>query len=331
MSNEHNANTEQVVSRARAVIAAEAAAVSALSERLDARFVDAVHRVLECKGRVITTGVGKAGAVARKMAATLASTGSPALYMHPAEGQHGDLGMVTPDDVVIALSYSGASDEVLRLLPSISRIGAFLIGMVGNPDSALGRASSLILDVSVSAEACPLGLAPTTSVVAMLALGDALALAAMEARGFTREDFALYHPAGALGRRLTLRVSDVMRKGEQLAIIPEATRLQDALFAITKAGAGAAFLVGGAGRLTGIITDGDVRRALLKDRNALDRPTSDFMSRDPLTIDGNPLAVEALAELEESPRHPGEAPVVDGDGKPVGMVMLKDLLRSGIV
>lgn len=320
-----------MIARARAVIEAEAAAVSALAQRLDDRFVQAARRVLECRGRIITTGVGKAGAVARKMAATLASTGSPALYMHPAEGQHGDLGMVTSEDVVIALSYSGESDEVLRLLPSISRIGAFLIAMVGNPESALGRAASLILDVSVSREACPLGLAPTTSVVAMLALGDALALAAMEARGFTREDFALYHPAGALGRRLTLRVSDVMRTGDQLAIVPEPTRLQDALFAITQAGAGAAFLVDSSGVLTGIITDGDVRRALLKDRNALDRPTSDFMSRDPLTIIGNPLAVEALAILEESPRRPGEAPVVDSDGRPVGMVMLKDLLRCGIV
>src|SRR5947209_4778474 len=196
-----------ILERARAVIRAESAAVAALEERLDDRFSSAVESLLSCKGRVITTGVGKAGSIARKLAATLASTGTPSLYLHPAEGVHGDLGVVTADDVLIALSYSGESDEVLRLLPSLNRIGCRLISIVGNPDSSLAAAADIVLDVSVSEEACPLGLAPTTSVAAMLALGDALAMAAMEARGFTREDFAVYHPAGALGRRLTLRVS----------------------------------------------------------------------------------------------------------------------------
>jgi arabinose-5-phosphate isomerase len=320
-----------VLERARTVLQAESDAIRALADRLDERFARAVELLLGCRGRVVTTGVGKAGAIARKMAATLASTGTPALFLHPAEGQHGDLGVVTPEDVVIALSYSGESDEVLRLLPALRRIGPCLIAMAGNPRSSLALAATLTLDVTVEAEACPLGLAPTTSAAAMLALGDALAMATMEARSFTREDFALFHPAGALGRRLTMRVSDVMRTGDQMAVVPASKSLIDVMAAISRAGAGAAFMVDGEGRLTGILTEGDIRRALLKDRNALDQPVEAIMNRSPLVIAGDPLAVEALSILEESPRRPGEAPVVDPEGRPVGLIMLKDLLRSGIV
>lgn len=313
------------------VLRAEAEAIAALARRLDDRFERAVRLLLECRGRVVTTGVGKAGAIARKLAATLSSTGTPALYLHPAEGLHGDLGVITPDDVVIALSYSGESDEVVRMLPALARLGSTLVAMVGCPDTSLGRAAHLVLDVAVDSEACPLGLAPTSSTAVMLALGDALALAAMEARGFTREDFAVFHPAGALGRRLTLRVSDVMRTGDQMALAPEHATLKEVMFAITRARAGAAIIVDAEGRLAGFITDGDIRRALQADEHALDRRARELMNRKPLVISGNPLAAEALGLMEESARRPGEMPVVGSDGVPVGVIMLKDLLRAGIV
>jgi arabinose-5-phosphate isomerase len=321
---------QAILERGRRVLAAESEAIRSLSQRLDGRFVEAVTLLLHCAGRTVTTGVGKAGAIARKIAATLASTGTPSLFLHPVEGLHGDLGVVTRQDIVIAFSYSGESDEVLRLLPAISAVGAVLIAVVGQTGSALARAADVVLDISVEAEACPLGLAPTTSTAAMLALGDAMALSAMEARGFTREDFARFHPAGALGRRLTLRVADVMRTAEQVAVVREHSSVHDVLFAITRAGAGAAFVCSEEGRLLGIITDGDVRRALLRDPNALALPAERVMNRNPLVIEGNPLAAEAFQLLQESPRRPGEVPVVDSDGRPIGMVTIKDLLRTGI-
>lgn len=326
------ANT-RIVERARKVLRAESEAIRALEERVDGQFVRAVEMLVGCRGRVVTTGVGKAGAIARKLAATLASTGTPALYLHPAEGVHGDLGVVTSDDLVLALSYSGESDEVVRLLPTLGRIGACIIALVGNRQSTLAQAAAVTLDVWVEAEACPLSLAPTTSAAAMLALGDALAMCAMEARGFTREEFALYHPAGALGRRLTLRVSDVMRCGDQMAVLPASAPLVDAVSAITRAGAGAAFLVDEGGRLVGLVTDGDIRRAVNRDMELLKRPARESMTRDPLVIEGDPLAAEALTILEDGRpgRLPGEAPVVDSEGRPVGLIMLKDLLRAGIV
>jgi arabinose-5-phosphate isomerase len=322
---------KRVLARARAVIEAESEAIRALSERFDERFVRAVDMLVGCRGRVVTTGVGKAGIIAHKLAATLSSTGTPALFLHPSEAVHGDLGAVTHEDVLIALSNSGESDEIIRLLPSLAQIGACVIAMVGNTSSTLAMSAAIVLDVQVKAEACPLGLAPTASAAAMLAYGDALAMAAMEARGFTKENYALFHPAGALGRRLTLRVSDIMRTGEQMAVVPLGWPLERVTFAITKAGAGAAFLVDDEGRLVGLITDGDIRRAIQKDRAALDRPAEEIMVKNPLVIIGDMLAAEALAVLEESPRRPGEAPVVDADNKPVGLLMLKDLLRSGIV
>jgi arabinose-5-phosphate isomerase len=320
-----------VLERGRRVLCAEADAIRALADRLDERFEQAVHMLVACRGRVVTTGVGKAGAIARKLAATLSSTGTPSLFLHPADAVHGDLGSITAEDVVIALSYSGESDEILRLLPSLGQIGACLIALVGNERSTLAKAAVIVLNVHVESEACPLGLAPTTSSAAMLAYGDALAIATMEARGFTKEDFAIYHPAGALGKRLTLRVSDVMRTGERMAVVPKHTLLRDALFAITKAEAGSVQIVDEAGRLVGIITDGDVRRALLADPNALQKTAESLMNPNPLVISGNLLAAEALDILEESPKRPGEAPVIDTERRPVGVISLKDLLRSGIV
>jgi arabinose-5-phosphate isomerase len=326
-----DAGEARILERARKVLQIEADAVSALIERLGPEFTRAVSMLAGCGGRVVTTGVGKAGAIARKLAATLASTGTPALFLHPAEGVHGDLGVVTGQDIVLALSYSGESDEVVRLLPALGQIGACIIALAGNPDSTLAQAAAVVLDVSVAEEACPLSLAPTASAVAMLALGDALAMATMEVRGFSREDFARFHPAGALGRRLTLRVSNVMRTGDQMAVVPLGARLVEAMFAITKAGAGVAFVVNEQGTLAGLITDGDIRRAITTDRESLDRPCEDAMVRNPLVIEGDILAAEALQILEESPRRPGDAPVVDSDSRPIGLLMLKDLLRAGIV
>ena len=321
---------DRAVSRAVATLRNEGEAILALAERLDASFCEAVELVLACRGRLVVTGMGKSGAVARKLAGTFSSTGTPSLFLHPAEGIHGDLGMVTGQDVVLALSNSGESEEIVNILPAIARIGAEMIAIVGRPESTLSTYARVILDVSVDCEACPMNLAPTTSTTAALALGDALALAVMEARHFTREDYALFHPGGALGRRLLLRVSDVMRAGSAVAVVGKDVILGDVLFAITKAGAGAACVVDDAGKLAGIITDGDVRRALIDDDGALRRQSGEVMVVGPRTIGPDRLATEGLRAMEAPPRQIGEMPVVV-DGKPVGMLMLKDLVAAGIV
>ncbi len=321
---------ERAFARAVATIKAEGEAVLALCNRLDESFARAVELILTCKGRLVVTGMGKSGAIGRKIAATFSSTGTPSLFLHPAEGIHGDLGMVTDADVVVALSNSGESDEIARILPAVGRIGAKLIAMVGRPESTLGTCADVILDTSVECEACPLGLAPTTSTTVQLALGDALALAVMEARRFTHEDYALYHPGGALGRKLLMRVRDVMRSGSEMAVVDANVTLRDTLFAITRAGAGAACVVDGDGMLMGIITDGDVRRALIADEKALGKIASEVMIPNPRTISPERLATEGLHKMEGPPKKIGEMPVLE-DGKPVGMLMLKDLVAAGIV
>ncbi|MER3472779.1 MAG: KpsF/GutQ family sugar-phosphate isomerase [Armatimonadota bacterium] len=316
---------------AREVLRIEAQSILRLIDRLDERFERAVQMILSCKGRVVTTGMGKSGAIARKVAATFASTGTPAFFLHPAEGVHGDLGMVTGEDVVLALSTSGETDELLAILPALKRIGVQLIAMVGRTESTLAQAADVVLDVSVEREACPYNLAPTASTTAMLAMGDALAITVMQERRFTPEDFAVFHPAGTLGRRLLLRVHDVMRTGDSVAVVHQARPLREVLFAITRANAGAACIVNDEGVLVGIITDGDIRRHLLRDVANLDRPAEELMTRTPYVVRGNPLAIEALHLFESLPVKIGEMPVLDDSGKPVGMLMLKDLLRTGIV
>lgn len=316
---------------AREVLRIEAQSILRLIDRLDERFERAVQMILSCKGRVVTTGMGKSGAIARKVAATFASTGTPAFFLHPAEGVHGDLGMVTGEDVVLALSTSGETDELLAILPALKRIGVQLIAMVGRTESTLAQAADVVLDVSVEREACPYNLAPTASTTAMLAMGDALAITVMQERRFTPEDFAVFHPAGTLGRRLLLRVHDVMRTGDSVAVVHQARPLREVLFAITRANAGAACIVNDEGVLAGIITDGDIRRHLLRDVANLDRPAEELMTRTPYVVRGNPLAIEALHLFESLPVKIGEMPVLDDSGKPVGMLMLKDLLRTGIV
>jgi arabinose-5-phosphate isomerase len=321
---------QNALSRAEATLQNEAEAILSLIPRLDSSFVDAVRLILGCKGRLVVTGMGKSGAIGRKIAGTFASTGTPSLFLHPAEGIHGDLGMVTAQDIVLALSNSGETEEIVSILPAIARIGAGLIALVGRVESTLGSYSQVCLNVEVECEACPLGLAPTTSATATLAMGDALALAVMEARHFTKDDYALYHPGGTLGRRLLLRVADVMRTGEAMAIVDLRVPLKDVLFTITKAGAGAACVVNQDGSLAGIITDGDVRRALLADVDALAKPAAEVMTAGCRTIGPDRLATEGLHALEAPPRPIGEIPVVE-DGKPIGMLMLKDLVAAGIV
>ncbi|MDH7480510.1 MAG: KpsF/GutQ family sugar-phosphate isomerase [Armatimonadota bacterium] len=318
-----------MLERAKNVLEIEANAILALRDRLDKSFVDAVELILKCKGRVVVTGMGKSGAIARKVAGTLSSTGSPALFLHPAEGVHGDLGMVTGQDVVIAFSNSGETEEIMSIVPIIKRIGAKLISIVGKKDSALAANSDVVLDASVEREACPLGLAPTASTTAMLALGDAIALAAMEARKFTAEDYALFHPGGTLGRRLTLRVCDVMRTDDRVAIVSEDDLVRDVLFAITRAGAGAAAVVDGERRLVGIITDGDVRRHMLADERCLYKRASEIMTVNPKFVRPNQLATEGMHILEVFKI--GELPVLDDENRPIGMLMLKDLFKAGIV
>jgi arabinose-5-phosphate isomerase len=317
-----------MLDRAREVLDIEADAIRAIKDRLDQRFVDAVNMMLDCRGRVVVTGMGKSGAIARKIAGTLSSTGTPALFLHPAEGVHGDLGMVTKDDVVLALSNSGETDELLNILSVIKRIGARLISMVGRCDSTLAEASDVVLDVEVEREACPLGLAPTASTTAALAMGDALALAIMQARKFTKEDYALFHPAGALGRRLTLTVRDIMRTHERMAVVTEDELVRNVLFAITNAGAGAAIVIDEKGVMSGIITDGDLRRNLITDNNCLDKRANEVMTKSPKKITPEQLASAGLHILETNGI--GELAVVDEENRPIGVLMLKDLFRAGI-
>lgn len=312
---------------ARQVLETEADAVRALADRLDESFDRAVELLLACSGRTVVTGVGKSGAIARKLAGILSSTGTPALFLHPAEGVHGDLGVVTSSDVVIVLSYSGQSDEVVNIIPVVKRIGARSIALTRAADSALTRMCDVVLDVTVDREACPLGLAPTSSTTAMLALGDALALAVMQERKFTREDFARFHPSGALGRRLILRVRDLMRTGAEMAICRRSDSLRDVLFGITKAHAGAACVVEDDGTYAGVITDGDVRRHLIT-HESLQTTAGAVMTEGGLTIGPDALAVEGLHVMEQ--RKIGDLPVLQ-DGHPVGVLMLKDVTQAGLV
>lgn len=323
-------NDRELLDLAREVLRMEAEAVAALAGRVGEPFVRACRLILACRGRVVVTGMGKSGMVGRKIAATLASTGTPALFLHPAEGGHGDLGMVAAGDVVLAVSYSGESDEMTAILPVLKRLALGLIALTGSARSTLARHSEVVLDVSVPREAGPHNLAPTSSTTAALALGDALALAVMRARRFTPEQFALFHPAGTLGRRLLLRVSDVMRTGDGIArVSPEAT-VHDALFAITKALAGAALVLDGGGRFLGLLTDGDIRRLLLADEAVLRRSIGEVMKASSRWIGPDQLVTEALHEMERAPPI-SEMPVLDGGGRLVGYLHLKDIVKSGIV
>ncbi|MFT3763433.1 MAG: KpsF/GutQ family sugar-phosphate isomerase [Pseudoxanthomonas sp.] len=315
----------------RRTIEIEADALRALAGRIDGAFSAACRLILGSKGRVVATGMGKSGHVARKIAATLASTGTPAFYVHPGEAGHGDLGMITRADVVLALSYSGESDEVLQLLSPLKRQGNPLIAMTGRPNSTLAREADVHLDVSVPAEACPLELAPTSSTTASLAMGDALAVALLEARGFTADDFARSHPAGSLGRRLLLHVSDVMHAGDEIPSVPLGASLAQALVEMSHKRLGLTAVVDGEGRLQGIFTDGDLRRTLDAGPTDIHATRIDaVMTRNPVTISARALAAEAVRLLEERKIGSGLI-VVDDAGKVIGALNIHDLLRARVV
>lgn len=319
-----------VLAEARRVIQVEAEALSAMADRIDASFEKAVDLILASQGRVIVSGMGKSGLVGQKIASTMASTGTPAFFLHPAEGIHGDLGMIMTGDVVIAISNSGETDEILRILPSVKRLGAHLVAMSGNPSSNLARSSDVFLDVSVKEEACPLGLAPTASTTATLAMGDALAVALLVKRGFRAEDFAIFHPGGSLGKKLLLRVEDLMHSGSAIPLVQEDTLMKDALFVITSKGLGVTGVCDSTGALKGVITDGDLRRSLEKGYNILSQSASEIMKRAPLRIKRDELAAAALQVMEH--RAITSLFVFDDDScaAPCGIVHLHDILKAGI-
>ncbi|MDH5831167.1 KpsF/GutQ family sugar-phosphate isomerase [Luteimonas sp. M1R5S18] len=314
----------------RRVFEVEARGLHAVAARLDGAFSDACARILRASGRVVCTGMGKSGHVARKIAATLASTGTPAFYMHPGEAGHGDLGMVTDADIVLALSYSGESDEILMLLPALRRQGNVLLTMTGRPGSTLAREADVHLDISVPEEACPLHLAPTSSTTASMAMGDALAVALLEARGFTADDFARSHPAGALGRRLLLHIGDVMHAGDDIPRVPADASLGEALLEMSRKRLGMTAVVDEAGRLLGLFTDGDLRRTL-GDRSVdvHATPIGEVMTREPVTIGSDALAVEAARLMET--RKINALLVLDADRRVVGALNVHDLLRARVV
>ena len=321
-----------MLEQARQVLRMEAEAVLEQVERIDEHFKAAVEMIMACPGRTVITGMGKSGIIGRKMAATLASTGTPSFYLHPAEGIHGDLGMVTEGDVVIALSNSGETGEVLHILPSLRRIGAKLIAMVGNPNSTLAKNSDIVLNVGVTREACPLGLAPTSSTTAALAYGDALALALLSKRKFTASQFAVFHPGGSLGRKLLLTVEDITHSGTENPLVKADISVQDALFVITDKGLGAVSVVDDDKKMLGVLTDGDIRRGLSKGVDFLKRPVTELMTASPKTITKEKLAAQALHIMESNrPKPITVLPVVDAENHVIGLLHMTDLVRQGVV
>ncbi len=319
----------RLIELARAVLETEAEAVRRLTDRLDDAFVGACRRMLECRGRVVVTGMGKSGHVGNKIAATLASTGTPAFFVHPGEASHGDLGMIVPGDVVLALSNSGETAELLTILPVLKRRGVALIAMTGRPGSSLAREADFHLDAGVDGEACPLGLAPTASTTAALALGDALAVSLLESRGFTREDFAFSHPGGALGRRLLLHVADVMHTGSRIPRVVASAPIKDALVEISRKGLGMTAVVDEHDRLAGIYTDGDLRRTLDHNVDVHDTPIGEVMTRGARTTRPDRLAAEALHVMETHKIN--GLLVTDEADRLVGALNMHDLLRAGVV
>lgn len=311
-----------------AVIQTEAEAVAQLADRIDDAFVQACHYMLDCQGKIIVIGMGKSGHIGNKIAATLASTGSAAFFVHPGEASHGDLGMLSRQDVTLVLSNSGETHEVISILPIIKRLGIPMIAMTGNPDSSLATAAHVHIDVSTEKEACPLGLAPTSSTTAALAMGDAMAIALLEARGFTKEDFALSHPGGSLGRRLLLHVHDIMHTGDDIPIINEDAPIRDALMEMTEKKLGMTAVQNAQGELTGIFTDGDLRRMFDYSPDIHTTPISQVMTRGGTTVHPDMLAAEAVQLMET--RKFNALLVVDNQGQLVGALNMHDLLRAGV-
>jgi len=319
----------QTLALAKEILQLESSEIEALAQRLDHRFSEAVSLILQCKGRVVVTGMGKSGHIGGKIASTLASTGTPAFFMHPAEASHGDLGMITAGDVVIALSNSGESDEVLAIVPPLKRLGASIIAITGNDSSSLATAADIHLSAHVSREACPLGLAPTSSTTVALALGDALALCVLDLRDFTAEDFARSHPGGSLGRRLLVHVCDVMRTGDGVPHVPEHASLAEALLEMSRKGLGLTAVVNAEHQPVGIFTDGDLRRAFAQNVNVMTAKILDVMHVNPSTIHQDQLAIAAVEIMEQ--RKINGLLVVDAAGHLVGALNMHDLLLAKVV
>ncbi|MGB7651258.1 MAG: KpsF/GutQ family sugar-phosphate isomerase [Gallionella sp.] len=321
--------TSRALDLAREVLTIEADAIKQLALRLDADFLRALDLILACQGRVIVSGMGKSGHIARKIAATMASTGTPAYFVHPGEASHGDLGMIMADDVIIALSYSGESSELMTIVPVIKRLGAKLISMTGFNQSSLALAADVHLNAAIEKEACPMGLAPTASTTAALALGDALAVALLDAKGFAAEDFARSHPGGSLGRKLLTHVRDIMRSGDAVPSVAEGAMLSAALLEISKKGVGMTAVVDANQRVLGIYTDGDLRRNLEKQINFATTPVQTVMSKNPSSIAPEALAVDAVSLMEA--RNINQLLVVDSEQRLVGALNMHDLLRAKVI
>ncbi|MCW5593658.1 MAG: KpsF/GutQ family sugar-phosphate isomerase [Burkholderiales bacterium] len=321
---------ERILALARQVLEIEAGAVAALTQRLGAAFLEAVATIFGASGRVVVTGMGKSGHIGSKIASTLASTGTPAFFMHPGEASHGDVGMIAAGDVVVAISNSGESDEILRILPLIKRRGAKVIAITGRAHSTLATEADVHLDAAVEKEACPMNLAPTASTTAVLALGDALAVALLEKRGFGEEDYALHHPGGALGRKLLLHVSDVMHSGDKLPKVGLGATLKEAILEMSQKGLGMTAIVADDGRVAGLFTDGDLRRTLERHEDIRGLKVADVMTRNPRSIGPGRLAAEA-AQMMQAHHVSGRLLVVDDDGRLVGAVHVDDLLRAGVI
>jgi arabinose-5-phosphate isomerase len=320
-------DTQKILKRARDVLEIEARGILALTERLDESFIRAVDLLFHCKGKVVVTGLGKSGLICRKIAATLSSTGTPALFLHAGDANHGDMGMINKGDVVIAISNSGETEEMLKFAPLLKRLGVKLISITGNADSNLVRAADIALNAAVKEEACPLGLSPTASTTAALALGDALAVVLLELRGFKEEDFALRHPGGTLGRKLLLRVEELMHGGSELPLVGEQTPMKEAILEITSKRLGVTGVVNGQGQLVGIVTDGDLRRGLESRGDIFRYQAKDLMTKNPKTVRGDALAATAMGVMED---HSITSLFVLDGKKPVGVIHLHDLLKAGI-
>ncbi len=324
-------DSQRIIDEGRQALAIEARAISRMEERLGPNFVEAVRLLAECQGKVVITGVGKSGIICRKIAATLSSTGTPAIFLHPTEGLHGDLGILSRNDVVVAISYSGNTEELVKIVPAVKRFGLPLISMTGNMQSELARVSDIVLNIHVAREACPLGLAPTASTAATMAMGDALAAVLLTAKGFSEEDFARRHPGGTLGKRLLLRISDIMHTGDEIPLVSMETSMKETLLEITSKGFGITGVTGNSGKLVGVITDGDLRRSLEQYDNLLMLPAARIMTGNPKKISAGALASQGLQVMEQYAITSVFVVESESETRPVGLLHLHDLLRAGVV